>query len=781
MARAHGRIEDARLLTGGGRFVDDIVPEGALSGVFLRSPHAHARIVALDISAAAAMPGVAAVLTADDVRRFGAGSVSRPAPLRGRGGTVLAAPYRPALAEERVLHVGQPVALVVAESLSAARDAAEAIAVHYAPLPAVVDARSALTPGAPQLWPEAPGNLALDWPGPQADAEGANAEDVARLLAGAAHVVRVQLGHQRITAASLEPRGATAWTDGDGGLVLRSGSQGAGMLRDGLAAICAIQPARLRVLSGDVGGAFGMKTPPYPEYVALLAAAAMLQRPVRWMATRAESFESDNQARDGWSDAELGLDEAGRFLALRVRAVVNLGAFNSTNGAMTATNNFARCLGGMYRIPRIDVGFRLAFTNTLPTGPYRGAGRPEANMLTERLVEVAARQTGRDALALRRINLVPPGELPYRSATGALIDSGDFPAVLDAALLAAGAERFAERRANSLAAGKLRGLGVSCFLEHSGALPFETAEILFDPAAQRCALRLAVQGSGQGHATVFARIAAERLGIAPEQVSVQQGDSAFELRGMAAVGSRSSATVGTAVVRTVEAALARARAVAATLLQSAPERLVFEAGAFADPSGARIGLFEVAAEAARLGTPLDARETTEAPETYPNGCHIAEVELDPETGEAAVRSYVAVDDAGVLLDHTLADGQVMGGAMQGIGQALMERVVYDAESGQLLTGGFADYAMPRADDAPAFVCAALGVPTKTNPLGVKGVGEAGTTAALAAVVNAIEAALPAGARIDMPATPESLWRALRAAARAAPPDHAEAVLAGSPP
>ena len=765
MGGPRGRVEDARLLTGGGRFVDDVVPEGALFGAFLRSPHAHARILGVDATVAAAMPGVVAVLLAEDIRRFGAGSVSRPTPVRGRGGAMLVAPPRPALAVDRVLHVGQPVALVVADSLAAARDAAEAIAVDYAPLPVVVDARAALSDDAPVLWPEAPGNLALDWPGPQPDAEGANAEEVTRLLAGAAEVVRVTLGHQRIAPATLEARGALAWTDDAGGLVLRVCSQGAGMLRDGLAAICGVPPARLRVLSGDVGGAFGMKTPPYPEYVALLAAAAATGRPVRWMATRAESFESDNQARDAWSDAELGLDAEGRFLALRVRAVVNLGAFASTNGALIATQNFARCLGGMYRIPRIDVGVRLAFTNTLPTGPYRGAGRPEANMLTERLVEAAARQTGRDAVALRRRNLLRPEELPYRSATGAVFDSGDFPALLDAALRAADMAGFAARRAASGAAGKLRGRGLSCFLEHSGAMPFESAEVIFDPAARRCTLRLAVQGSGQGHATVFARIAAERLGIDAAQVTVEQGDSGFELRGMAAVGSRSSATVGAAVVRTVEAALARARAVAATLLQSAPERLVFEAGGFTDASGAWVGLFEVAAEAARLGTPLDGRETAEAPETYPNGCHVAEVEIDPDTGEVAVRRYVAVDDAGVLLDHVLADGQVMGGAMQGIGQALMERVVYDDANGQLLTGGFADYAMPRADDAPEFLCEALGVPTATNPLGVKGVGEAGTTAALAAVVGAIEDALPAGSAVTMPATPESVWRALRKGGR----------------
>jgi carbon-monoxide dehydrogenase large subunit len=759
--RDAGRVEDARLLTGAGRFADDVAPRDALFGVFLRSPHAHAHILSVDVSAAAAQPGVAAILTAAELRTFGASNVSRPPPARGRGGAALAVPMRPVLAEERVLHVGQPLALVVADSLAGARDAAEAIAVTYEPLPAITDARAALAPGAPQLWPEAPGNLALDWPGPQPDAEGSNAAETAAIIASAAHVVRITLGHQRIAPATLEPRGASAWPDGSGGFVLQACSQGAGMLRDGVAAIAGLLPERLRVLSGDVGGAFGMKTPPYPEYVALLAAAARTGRPVRWMATRTEAFESDNQARDSWSDAELALDSEGRFLALRVRSVVNLGAFVSTNGAHIATNNFARCLGGMYRIPRIDVGVRLAFTTTLPTGPYRGAGRPEANMLTERLVEAAARQIGHDAVALRRRNMVRSDELPYRSAVGAVFDSGDFPAVLDAALRAADMDGFGARRSAASARGRLRGLGVSCFLEHSGALPFETAELRIDPAARHCELRIAVHGSGQGHETVFARLAAERLGVPALSVTVRQGDSAFALRGMAAVGSRSTATVGAAVLRTVDAVLARAADVAATLLQTQPNELRFADGAFAAPSGARVAFFDVAAEAARLGTPLDGRETAEVPETFPNGCHIAEVEIDPETGAVAVARYVAVDDAGVLLDHALADGQVMGGAMQGIGQALMERVAYDAENGQILTGGFMDYALPRAEDAPDFLCEALCVPARTNPLGAKGVGEAGTTAALAAVVTAIEDALPPGARIAMPATPEHVWRALR--------------------
>ncbi|WP_270937171.1 xanthine dehydrogenase family protein molybdopterin-binding subunit [Falsiroseomonas oryzae] len=756
---SHGRVEDARLLTGRGRFVADAPLPGQLHAVFLRAPHAHARLVRLDTEAARRAPGVRAVLTAAEMRAFGAGNVSQPLPLAGREGRPLVVPHRPALAEERVLHVGQPVALVVAESLPAALDAAELIEAEYEALPAVTDARAALAPGAPLLWPEAPGNLALDW------AAGDPEQAVAPLLLDAAHVVRLSLVQQRLAGVPLEPRGATAeWHPMSDRFTLHAPSQGAAMLRDGLAAASGLPPERLRVLTGDVGGAFGLKTPAYPEYVALLAAARLTGRPVHWMATRSEAFLSDNQARDGWEEAALGLDAEGRFVALRVIAVVNLGAFVSSHGALIATANFARCIGSLYRIPRISAGVRLAFTNTVPTGPYRGAGRPEANYLMERLVEAAARELRLDPLALRRRNMIAPEAMPYRTPVGATYDSGDFAAVLDGALLAADAAAFPARRAEAVARGRRRGLGVSCFLEHSGAIPFESSALAVEPETERCVLRLGVQSTGQGHETVFARLVAERLGIDPSQVVLRQGDSDFGLRGAASVASRSTALAGSAALRGTEAVIATGRALAATLLESAEADIAFRDGAF-EVAGTdrRIGLFAVAREAARRGDTLDAVATAEVPDSFPNGCHVAEVELDPETGQVEVVGYTAVDDCGTVLDHALADAQVMGGAAQGIGQALMERVVHDPASGQPLSGSLMDYALPRAADLPAFRCAMHPVPCRTNPLGAKGVGEAGTTAAIAAVMNAIADALPdgRGAALQMPATAEAIWRACR--------------------
>jgi carbon-monoxide dehydrogenase large subunit len=746
-----GRVEDARLLTGRGCFVGDTVPPGALHAVFLRAPHAHARIVALDARAARAAPGVAAVLTAEEIARFGAGTCSLPPPLAGRGGAKLVVPHRPALAEGRVLHLGQPVALVVADSVAAAQDAAELVAVAYEALPAVVDATAALAPGAPLLWPDAPGNLALDWPGPAPEQD----EAVARILASAPHLVRIAERQQRLAGTPLEPRGATAiWTE-EAGYTLHAPSQGAGMLRDGLAQAAGIAPDRLRVLTGDVGGAFGLKTPVYPEHVALLAAARLTGRPVHWMATRGESFASDNQARDNDARATLALDAEGRFLALRVDSVVNLGAFCSSHGPLIATNNFARCLGSLYRMPAIAVGVKLAFTNTVPTGPYRGAGRPEANYLMERLVEEAARQLGLDPVELRRRNAIPADALPYRTPVGATYDSGDFAALLDAALAEADIAGLAARKAEAAARGRWRGLGVSCFLEHSGALPFESAALLV--AEDGCTLRLGVGGSGQGHATVFARLAAERLGIPAERLCVVQGDSAFALKGAAAVASRSTALAGSAVAQVVDAAIASGRARAAELLEAAEHDIVF-----------RDGVYEVAGTDRRVAflqaaAGVQATETAQVPETFPNGCHVAEVEVDPETGAVEVVAYTAVDDCGVVLDHALADGQVMGGAVQGIGQALMERMAYDAE-GQILSGSLMDYALPRAADAPGFRCTMRPAPARTNALGVKGVGEAGTTAAIGAVMNAIADALPEGRGVGlrMPATPEAVWRAIHA-------------------
>ena len=732
------RVEDARLLTGQGHFSDDGMMEGQAAAVFLRSPHGHARILALDAAAARAMPGVLAVLTQADVTP---NTISTQPPLMG--GAALAQPHWPALARGRVLHVGQTVALVVAGTAAQAQDAAEAIAVEYDTLPAVVDPRAALAPGAAQIWQEAPGNLATDWAGfedPQVDT----------IIAGAAHVVRLGVAQQRISGTPMEPRAATAWVAGDGRLTIRLGSQGAGMLAGALSTIMG-EP--VRVLSDDVGGAFGLKTSPYPEYAALLAAARLTGRPVHWRSTRTEAFCSDMQARQGFCDATLALDAQGHFLALRTQSVVDLGAFLSSHGAHISTANFARCIGTLYRIAHVAVGVRLAFTNTVPIGPYRGAGRPEANHLMERLVTTAARQLGIDALDLRRRNIIPPAALPYRSPVGCTYDSGDFEGLLDAALAAADAQGFAARRAQSAALGRLRGLGVSSFLEHSGGIPFEGAAMLFD--SDGCTLRMAVHGSGQGHATIFARLAAARLGLAPGQVRVVQGDSDFDIKGAAAVASRSTAMAGSAVVDLAAEVLVRARTLAAERLEAAEADLAYADGVFTVAGTDR----HVALLALAEGGALDAKGSRTTSETYPNGCHIAEVEIDPETGIVEVLAYTAMDDCGVVLDETLTHGQVMGGAAQGIGQALYENLRYDAQ-GQILSASFMDYAIPRAGDLPDFHSLSRPAPCLTNPLGVKGVGEAGATAGPAAVMNAIAHALPAGAGLAMPATPEAVWRAI---------------------
>ena len=533
-----GRVEDLRLITGEGRFSDDLRLPDQVFAVFVRSPHAHARIVGIEIAEARAAPGVVAVLTAADMDRAGVGNVSVPPPLTGRGGRKLVVPHRPALARDRVMHVGDAVALVIAESAAAAHDAAELVAVDYDELPAVTEAEVALRPGAPVLWPEAPGNVAVDWV-----AHEAHDAAVARLLAEAPHRVRVTAVNQRLAGVPLEPRAATAAFDpATGRYTLHAGSQGAGALRAQLAQVMGVEPGKIRVLTEDVGGAFGLKTPAYPEYPALMAAAKMLGRPVHWAASRSESFVSDNQGRDTVATAELALDAEGRFLALKVDTVANMGAYLSSGGANIATSNFSRCFSTVYRIPAISIGVVCAFTNTVPTGPYRGAGRPEANYVMERLVDAAARQTGLDPIAIRRRNLIRPEAMPYTTPLGATIDSGEFETILDKALAAANHATFEERRASAAAHGKLRGLGISMFLEHAGAMGTESADLSF-PGQGRLTLGLGVQSSGQGHATVFRDLLADRLGVHADTITVREGDSDFGLKGMASVASRSAMTV----------------------------------------------------------------------------------------------------------------------------------------------------------------------------------------------------------------------------------------------
>jgi aerobic carbon-monoxide dehydrogenase large subunit len=570
----------------------------------------------------------------------------------------------------------------------------------------------------------------------------------------------------------MEPRGATASFDpASERYTLRCCSQSSFVLRNGMAAAMGVAPDKIRVTTQDVGGGFGMKTPPYPEYVALLVAASKTGRPVHWMSTRAEAFLSDNQARDMFGEGELALDANGKFLALRIRCLVNLGAFVGSVGVHLATNNFARCLPGMYRIPAIDVGVRCVFTNTVPTAPYRGAGRPEANYLLERLVDEAARVTGIAPDKIRKRNLIPPSAIPYKTPVGTTYDSGNFPAVFEKAVELSQFADFNKRRREAKRTGKLRGIGISCFLEHSGGMPTEGAGLTF-PGNGKLAVDLGAQSTGQGHATVFPRLVSEQLGIPVGQIFLRQGDSNLGVMSSATVGSRSAMTVGTAIVRAAETLVEKGKKIAADLLEAAESDIVYNAGTFTvTGTDRRVSLFDLAERAKDLkkrgdvAEDLDTRLTADAPQTFPNGCHIAEVEIDPETGNVAIVDYTAVDDCGNVLDHTIVEGQLHGGLAQGLGQALIERAVYDSDSGQLVTGSFMDYAMPRADIMPRLTAVEQSVPATTNPLGVKGVGEAGTTGSLAAVMNAIADAIPggAGARIDMPATPAKIWAACREA------------------
>jgi carbon-monoxide dehydrogenase large subunit len=769
-----GRVEDEALLRGRGRYVDDVPEEGAAAAVFVRSPHAFAEIRRIDTGEAEAQPGVLAVLTSADMEAAGFTTLSRPIPATGRGGAKLVVPPWPALAAGRAVHVGQPVAMVVAETLAQAQDAAELVVVDYEELRPVVDVRDAVKPGAPQVFPEAPGNLAVDWPGVVVDE--ANERAVAEIIASAPRVARVSLVNQRLVVASMEPRAAMARYDAAADeYVLRCGSQGVWALREGLAPAMGLKREQLRVLSDDVGGGFGMKSGPFPEYPPLLIAARRLGRPVHWTSTRSEAFLSDNHARDMILEAALALDEEGRFLALRVDVLANMGAFLTSAGVLTATGNLGRCLSSVYRIPKIACATRCVFTNTTQTGPYRGAGRPEANYLLERLVDQAARVTGIDRVELRRRNLIPPSAMPYRTALGLAYDSGDFPAVLEKALELADYGGFAQRRKESEARGKRRGIGVSCFLEHAGGVPSEGAALLF-PGGGKAVVALGGGASGQGHATVFGKLVADRLGLSPDEVELRQGDTRLNVLGSGTVASRTTMTAGSAVLRAVETVLEKGRKVAAHALEAAEADIGYRDGFFeVTGTDRRLSLFEVAeraADAKRRGEApddLDTNLVAETPPSYPNGCHVAEVEVDPETGVVTVVAYAAVDDAGRVLDHLLVEGQVHGALAQGLGQALMEHAVLDRGSGQLLAGSFMDYAMPRADDMPPFAQAMVEVPCTTNPLGVKGVGEAGTTAALAAVMNAVADALPgdAGATLDMPATPHRVWRAFQAHSAAA--------------
>jgi carbon-monoxide dehydrogenase large subunit len=763
------RFEDIPLTTGRGRYVDDIALPGQAHGYVLRSPMAHARIAALDATAARAMPGVLLVLTGADATAAGLGHLPCAVPLKSRDGAPRHDTPRPMLASDVVRHVGQPVAFVVAETLNQARDAAEAVAVDYDPLPAVVDARAALAPGAPQLFAHIPGNQVFDWDNDQCDFAATEAA-----FAKAAHVTTLELVNNRVVVSSMELRNAIADYDAAADkATLYTATQGPHFVRDPLAdAVFKLPKEKLRVVTPpNVGGAFGMKAFVYPEQALVVWAARTLRRPVRWQSDRAEGFVSDNQGRDNLTRAELALDASGRFLGLRVSSVANLGAYLTHAGPMIPTRG-TDMVCGLYTIPAIAVNVKGVCTNTVPVCAYRGAGRPEASYLIERLVDLAARELGMAPDAIRRINLIKPAALPYTGATKVTIDSGEFERVMDLCMARAEWAGFAARRQGSAARGRLRGIGMATYTERCGGGFAETASIEFK--GDRIELVMGNQEYGTGLVTTYKQLVSDRLGIDADRIDVVMGDTDRTPAGLTG-GSRALSVGGTALHEAARLVVDKGRALAAHLLEAAVADIEFGDGLFRIAGTDRtIDLFALAAAAqdgARLppglAPGLDQTYTqVPAANTFPNGCHIAEVEIDPDTGIVDVARYTIVDDFGAVLNPLMLEGQVHGGVVQGIGQALHERTVYDDDSGQLLSGSFMDYALPRADNLPFFSFAMHNVPCTANALGVKGAGEAGAIGAPTAVINAIVDALAprTGLRhIDMPATPQAVWNALHPA------------------
>jgi carbon-monoxide dehydrogenase large subunit len=746
IGRSVRRLEDHRFLTGRGRYLADIACPGALWGHVLRSPHAHAVIERIDTSAATALAGVRGVFTSADLAGLGAMPCMAAV-------SPLIVPPRFALAVERVRHVGDPVAFVVADGAEIAREAAELVEVGYGSLPAVVDGRAAIADGAAQLWPQAAHNTAFH-------VQKGDAAAVARAMKEAAHIVEIDVMNNRVVVVPIEQRAGIARYDAaTDSFDLELTGQGLHGIRRQLAEFVFKLPLdRFHLHAPDVGGGFGTKNFLYPEWILLLWAARKLGQPVRWEADRAEEFLASAQGRDIAAKARLGLAADGRFLALDIEMVANLGAYLSGNGPGAAAVAASTAHGGVYDIPAIAVDVRGAFTNTVPVDAYRGAGKPEANYITERCIEAAARTLSFDPADLRRKNLIT--SFPHKTAMGLTIDSGGFVDNLDRAVAKADVAGFVSRRTEARARGKLRGLGIACFLETSRGAPNEGAEIRFETDG-RVTVAVGTESNGQGHETAFAQIAAERLGLPIEAIRYVQADTLKVKSGAGHGGARSMHMGGAAVVKAMEATLARARTTAARLLQASEAELVLDGGAFSvRGSERRIELLSIARESgAALGEHV--MNMTDV-FTFPSGCHVAEVEVDPETGAATLVRYTAIDDYGRLINPMLTEGQVQGGVAQGIGQALLEHTVYDPDSGQLLSGSLTDYALPRADDLPAFDIALVERPTQANPLGVKGSGQAGCIAAPQTVMAALLDALkPAGVQaIDMPATPERIWRAL---------------------
>ena len=753
-SRSQKRLEDDRLLLGKGLYSDDRVFSKQAFLVVLRSPHAHAVIKEIGLEEAKKSPGVIAAWAMADLRADGVKHIPYPPLFKQANGSPMASPPRTPLAEDKVYYVGHPVAAIVAETRQQAQDAADAVLVEYEDLPAVVDPRRAVEPGAPQIWPAASGNVA-------AEARYGNAEGTAAAFGKAAHVVEVELHNHRLNALALEPRCAIGVHEA-GRTTLYTQNQTPTGARDLLGAVFGSKPQDFRVVNGDIGGGFGMKTGLTPEDALVCYAAKKLGRPVKWRGERSEEFLAAHMARDQHYRAAIALDRDGMILGLRMQSLGNIGATPVGSSAIIPLAMVAKVVTSVYRVPVVDYHVKAVLTNTMATGAYRGAGRPEANYLMERLMEKAAQQTGIDRVELRRRNLLRSDELPYKTHVGEVYDTGDFARVLDGALALADWKGFDERKKQSAKRGRLRGRGVSVYLEWTGALPTETVDI--EVAADGTVTVFSgTQAMGQGLETTYTQLVMEILGVVPKAVKIVQGDT-DRANGVGSVGSRSAFVGGSAVAAAGRRMIAQAKEFAAEALEAAAADIEFHDGRFRIAGTDRSITFgELAARQPQRVIRVSATETPSTP-SWPNGAQVCEVEIDPETGVVEVASVASCDDIGRIINHAIVEGQIHGGVAQGLGQALYEQVIYDSQSGQLVTGSLMDYAAPRADQMPLMRAEFdESIPSKTNLLGVKGCGELGTIGSVPAVVHAVLDALRERGvlHLEMPLTPEKVWRALR--------------------
>jgi carbon-monoxide dehydrogenase large subunit len=757
------RFEDPRLVRGGGRYVDDVQLPGMAYGVVLRSPHGHAELKSIDVEAAKTAPGVLAVITGKDWKAAGLGDLPSHGGLKRRDGSPMHKPRYQILAEDRVRWVGDPVAFVVADTLAEAQDAAELIAVEYEELPIVTTTAEAAKPGSPRVYEDCPDNIAFtEFIGDKASCDAG--------FAKAAHVVKHHFVINRVTAACMEPRGAVVhYTPGDRRFAVYTPTQRPHAYRAEMAGILKVPESDVRIVTGDTGGSFGMKTPVFNETPLCAHASKLTGRPVKWISTRTEGFLSDAQARDNVTDAELALDKDGHFLALRVTTLAAAGAYIQSN--MPAYFLNAGTLAGTYRTPAVFVDTSGVFSNTNPVRPYRGNGRPECAFVIERMVELAAKELGIDSTELRRRNYISPKEMPFKTGLTFTYDCGEFEKNMDLAMEMAAFDGFEKRRKESRRNGKLRGIGLSNTIERAAAPGTEGAEVRFDKSGT-VTLFTGSNTQGQGHETVFKQIVADRLGLHPDDIRYVQGDTDQVFYGEGTGGSRSATMGGAASLRATDKVIEKAAAIAAHAMKVAPEDVKFGEGVFSSSKTNQTKTIkEIAADAqvpakipANMEPGLSANAVHKTPvNNYPNGCHICEIEIDVETGLTAVVRYTVVDDVGTVLNPMLLHGQIHGGVVQGIGQVLMENIEFDS-GGQLVTASFMDYAMPRAHDVCAMKVESNPVPTKTNPLGTKGAGEAGCVGALPAVTNAVIDALKDYGvnHVEMPATPERLWRIIHA-------------------